>query len=535
LIYYTNTPLTGADWKANFDKIIQWLTSGTYDIVVGNLTVSGTSTITGNTVISGDVTANNFYGNGSNLTGLNINNKNWIRNGIGQVGTGTDYTLVNGTYSFGNCNEWEGMASGTLVSAGVLSQTGGSNIGRTGYAIYFNGLTLTGSGVVHLRQRIYSEDAKKLIGKIVSFQSLVYQDIGSTLNYVVYYRKANAEDDFSGTTDISNSGNLPVLTATPTQLKYENISLGACGNGLEIEIVITTGAITNKYFLITELQLEVSPTCTDFEFRPYDYECLLCNVIAPNNASQDPGFSIIQNNDRVALNMVTGVGVTNSMETITNNGVGNILELHQAGVVANPYGIIDITSSVAQTGASGFLSIVANHALTSIPCIYIDNKGTNNNIVFNIPVARLSMIPSTSFMAIDDTIDYLIGTDGELQNRTNLGVNNFYSPLLGVPNGATITDMVIYFYENHASAGINLALIKNILTGDSPTTISTITQSGLTGGTGYHFYANSSIGAVIDLNLYRYSFLLTLDPGANVNDVRFLSVKIAYTITTPLP
>ena len=64
LNYYQGKQLTDVDWSHNFNKIIQWLTAGTYDFTLSNITVSNNLTTTGS------VTATTYYGDGSNLTGL---------------------------------------------------------------------------------------------------------------------------------------------------------------------------------------------------------------------------------------------------------------------------------------------------------------------------------------------------------------------------------------------------------------------------------------------------------------------------------
>ena len=61
LEFYTNTPLKASNWKTNWEKLIDYLTDGTYDFTIQdltcrNLTVSGTITYSGtvhmNTIVS---------------------------------------------------------------------------------------------------------------------------------------------------------------------------------------------------------------------------------------------------------------------------------------------------------------------------------------------------------------------------------------------------------------------------------------------------------------------------------------------------
>jgi hypothetical protein len=107
---------------------------------------------------------------------------------------------------------------------------------------------------------------------------LVYQATGGTINYTIYINKANSADNFSGVTSISTSSAQPADTATSTNIKLENVSMGACGNGIEIIIKVECGAVTLKNFQFTELQLEISSTATNYEFRSFEYESLLTGL-----------------------------------------------------------------------------------------------------------------------------------------------------------------------------------------------------------------------------------------------------------------
>ena len=81
LILYINKALTGADWNSNWQKIINWLTLGTYDIKVNKIETneienSGTFTQNGNLIadsIQADtIQSDNFVGNGANLENVKV-------------------------------------------------------------------------------------------------------------------------------------------------------------------------------------------------------------------------------------------------------------------------------------------------------------------------------------------------------------------------------------------------------------------------------------------------------------------------------
>jgi hypothetical protein len=193
----------------------------------------------------------------------------------------TAFTLVKDEYPWDLSDLYgpdrhEGMATGTAVSAGTWGQTVTATAGNSGYAFKFAGVTLTGTGILYHRYRMEALDAVRFKNQSASFSCSVYHDVGSAINYTIYVRKANAADNFSAVTAISNSGAISVPSATKTLLKYENISLGDVSNGIEIEIKIESGAITTKNFEQTELQFERGPVCTAFECRNIGIEYYLC-------------------------------------------------------------------------------------------------------------------------------------------------------------------------------------------------------------------------------------------------------------------
>lgn len=69
LIFYTNQALDDADYEANWLTVLDWLTDGARTLNVGSLT-AGSMTVSGNLTVTGDITANSYFGDGSNLTGI---------------------------------------------------------------------------------------------------------------------------------------------------------------------------------------------------------------------------------------------------------------------------------------------------------------------------------------------------------------------------------------------------------------------------------------------------------------------------------
>ncbi len=191
--------------------------------------------------------------------------RNVVINGGGSVAQRGDYTLVKDVYGFGKCDRFEGMATGTTLSAGALTQSTTAPVGGTGYTCKFSGVTLTGAGTLNLRTRIESRDAESLKNQPASLSVKVYHDTGAARVFTLYIRKADSADNFSAVTQISSDGGTSVSSGLATTLKLENIGMGDCSNGIEIEIKAEVGAVTAKNVYITEIQLEAGATATSFE------------------------------------------------------------------------------------------------------------------------------------------------------------------------------------------------------------------------------------------------------------------------------
>jgi len=162
------------------------------------------------------------------------------------------------------CDLFSTTLSGTAISAGSAGRNITSALGTTGFSLKINPATITGAGTIVHKYRIEAADAKKYKNKVASFSSLVLHDVGSAINYVITVRKANSADNFSAVTEISNSGNISVPTGTGTLIKFENISMGDCSTGIEIEVKAVCGAITAKTFETTEWQMNVGSVALPF-------------------------------------------------------------------------------------------------------------------------------------------------------------------------------------------------------------------------------------------------------------------------------
>lgn len=191
--------------------------------------------------------------------------RNWIINGACQIGQRAAPNLSTSS-QYGKVDRFRVHAAGTAVSAGTINQNTAAPVGRTGNSLHISGATITGTGQLFIKHRIEAKDALDFKNQVASFGVAVYQDTGVAANYLITIRKpTTTADDFSAVTDISNSGTLSVPNAAATQLKFENVSMGDCSKGIEIEIRIDCGAVTTKNFHLSEFQLNRGAKALSFE------------------------------------------------------------------------------------------------------------------------------------------------------------------------------------------------------------------------------------------------------------------------------
>jgi len=165
--------------------------------------------------------------------------------------------------------------AGTAVSAGTISNTASPAL-TTAFADKLAGVTLTGTGIVYGYRNIDSANAIHYKNKTASFSVLVRHDVGSAINYTIKINKANSADNFSAVTNIATGSAKSVVTGTDTLLKLENVSMGDCSNGIEIEIIAECGAITTKNFEFSEWQFNLGSVVLPFMAKNYQEDLIDC-------------------------------------------------------------------------------------------------------------------------------------------------------------------------------------------------------------------------------------------------------------------
>src|SRR5216684_2404986 len=206
---------------------------------------------------------------------VNALNRRGIINGGCQVAQRAPTTISLTTSPlYGQVDQFAAWASTGAVSAGTITQSLTSAIGRTGASLKLASVTLTGSAVLSVRHRIESKNALRFKNQNASFAAQCSHDVGSGVNYTFIIRKPTVADNYGATTVISTSSAISVPTGigSATQVKFENVAMGDCSNGIEIELQVASGAITTKNFEFTEFQLDDLSAISPFEYLPYEVE-----------------------------------------------------------------------------------------------------------------------------------------------------------------------------------------------------------------------------------------------------------------------
>lgn len=263
--------------------------AGAHTAINSALSLSGNTINSSNKVV--DANASNMTSgiapSGSNkiadattIAALNVGIlRQAIINGGCKVAQRVTAPTISSSYKYGAVDRFAAKGGGTAVSAGTIAQTTSPNAGSSGHALKLAGVTLTGTGITYVRYRMESRDAVNFKNGAASFSVSVYHDVGSSVNYTIYIRKANAQDGFSAVTDIANSGAISVPNTTKTTISFENINSGNLGdvtNGIEIEIQAACGAITTKNFEYSEFQFNKGATALSFQGKKFVEEYVAC-------------------------------------------------------------------------------------------------------------------------------------------------------------------------------------------------------------------------------------------------------------------
>lgn len=239
-----------------------WL-DGEYRIVVKNS--AGATQYTIDDVSS--ITTSGAGGGSTETVQGTVYNK--FINGACRVASDGGSVSVSGSYQ-------ESEVAGIFVKAGGTPTNGTADlvktadVGTSGYALQVTDLTTGAGGTVYYRFRFNSVDSRDVVNGSAVFQCAVLQNTGSSKTYTISVYKANAEDDFSGTTLISASSGDSVSDLTNTVIFHSVSNMGDCSNGIEVVVTCGCGAVTTKDFYINDVVFRKGASQISFTQFPYD-------------------------------------------------------------------------------------------------------------------------------------------------------------------------------------------------------------------------------------------------------------------------
>lgn len=169
----------------------------------------------------------------------------------------------------------------SITGTQILQESGPNDPRFTSGALHYVALgTMTGaSGYVIFKDYVEAADSALLGGKSVSVSCKLTAWGTAPTNY--YYRvyKANAKNDFTGTTLVTQSPSYGAMTPTATAEQAHTFTLAASDsvNGLRVECVAEyTGAVgAGSYLFQGDVQCRASSQLEPFELRPIALEYLL--------------------------------------------------------------------------------------------------------------------------------------------------------------------------------------------------------------------------------------------------------------------
>jgi len=121
--------------------------------------------------------------------------------------------------------------------------------------------------------------------------------------------------------------------------------------------------------------------------------------------------------------------------------------------------------------------------------------------------------------------------DGELYNPG--GTDSEFNAPLSLPNGATITKLVVYYYDFCGSRDLTVRLLRDASGSNSGDNMAELNSSGAPGG--YAYGEDSTINyPVIDQQSYSYRVAAILPQGCS-NNLSLESIRVDYGYQTGLP
>lgn len=202
--------------------------------------------------------------------------KNRIINGDMRITQRGNVAVSNGAVFYGGADRTFVVAFNFTTASGFITRSALSGT-TSGFGQYLANATTTGSGVVIFGQRIESANTIDLNSNSATLTGKLFQDTGGPITATITVRKATVLDNFGGSTQIGGNVLVTVPSGVLTPFSLTT-TLGAtdANNGLAAEVSLAVGAVSNKNFAISDLQLEKGSTATSFDYRSYGTELALC-------------------------------------------------------------------------------------------------------------------------------------------------------------------------------------------------------------------------------------------------------------------
>lgn len=200
--------------------------------------------------------------------------RNRLINGNGVIGQRGTVTLSGAAVSYGADRWLAGISGGSSVTASTLKSSLGGTSSGTG--VFITGTFTTGNP--YFAQRIEAANVVDMNSKTVTLSGLVYQDTGSSQNFVPRLTKASALDNWTSSSTVATGTAFAVASGvvTPFEVQFTLGSTDAT-NGLMVEVYAASAiTVTSKNFAISDMQLEIGSRKTPFEVRPIGVELMMC-------------------------------------------------------------------------------------------------------------------------------------------------------------------------------------------------------------------------------------------------------------------
>ncbi len=187
--------------------------------------------------------------------------KNFITNGafrVAQRGTNFSGGMSPAVYGL---DKWKSGATSVGVTADPI----------TG----INSMDLSANALGQLRtnQYIESVDAAALAQKKVVFSFTARSNVPK--EFTVYMLFFTALDSSAGAAKVSMGTFTPTTDATQYSFAFD-MSVGTVTNGVGIQIFETVEASDTRDLSLSQVQLEIGESATEFEYRPYSEELAAC-------------------------------------------------------------------------------------------------------------------------------------------------------------------------------------------------------------------------------------------------------------------